>query len=273
MKKYFILPVVALAILSSCNNGQTNNAQADEDTTAVKSFEQSQIEANIKVTVDSLAAEFAKKERMPYFAAAKEGKLILSEEDLQVKPDYLISPAATNDLVTLSQKYRAVAMLSVDKVLLDAYKMPTDETEAAIQKLIVDIDDPAFKAFMNDSTDKPYKEKIMEFYSDEEANGRINFFWEAATAMTIEEVFAFTKNKDNGFVESIDDEAASNITYRFAILQNCLEQLKAYAPELESLCTAIKPLEKLNAISVDQLKQQLAEINDDLVSVREGLLK
>lgn len=271
MKKLFILALAASAMLASCSGNQQKAETTEE---AEKTFEQQQIEAYIKVQVDSLANEFAKMGRSPFIAALKEGRIELTEEEKQVKPEYLIDPASTNDLVTLSQKYRAVAVLSADKIIAEAYGMPVDEYDAAIKKLIVDIDDPAFKLFKeNDDNGTDHKQLVEDFYNAEDENGRINFFWDTTTAFLVEELYIISQDPSNKFIECFDDQAADNVTYRIILFQNALENLKEYDPSLESLCTSIKPLGKLNAITAEQFKQQVGEMNKDIKVLRDNLMK
>ena len=271
MKKLFILALAAGAMLVSCTGNQ-KKAETSEETE--KCFEQQQIEAYIKVQVDSLASEFSKMSRSPFIAALKEGRIELTEEEKQVKPEYLIDPASVNDLVTLSQKYRAVSVLCADKLIANAYGMPIDEYDAAIKKLIVDIDDPAFKLFQeNDEKGVEQQKLIEDFYNAEDKNGRINFFWDTTTAFLVEELYIISQDPSNKFIECFDDQAADNVTYRIILFQNALENLKAYDFSLESLCTAIKPLNKLNAINAQQFKEQIADMNKDIKVLRENLLK
>lgn len=270
MKK-LILAVSTIALLISCAGGtkKTNEAETEE----VKSFEQEQIEANIKMQVDSLASLYAQMDDSPVMAAFKKGQLLLTEEEKQVKPDYLLAPEVANDLVTLSQKYRAVGIYSIDEFVAKNYEMPTDEMVASRSRLIVDLNDPAFDLFINESyTDSTFAETFEAFYNQEDESGRINFFWETATAAFVEQIFILTQNPDK-YLVCFDDQKAADFTYRLILLQNALEQLREYAPELEELCTAIKPLEALNAISVDQLKEQVTTLKQEISEVRNGLLK
>ena len=268
MKKLFI-SLAAIALLASCGNKQKANTEVVEE----KSFEQEQIEANIKLQVDSLAAEYAKMGNTPFMKSLREGTLELTEEEKQVKPEFLIDPASTDTLVTLSQKYRAMPLLYIDKVIAQAYGQPIDEYEAAMKKLVADIDDSAFKVLVEDADTLGHENLIQKFYDAENENGRINFFWDATTAFLVEELYIISADPNNKFIECFDDESASNITYRIILFQNALERLKEYNPELNELCESIRPLEDLNAISVDELKSQLKDMHDDLAKIRENLLK
>ena len=269
MKKS-VLSILAVALLSSCVN---TNKKAETETKEVVSFEQQQIEAGIMLQIDSIASIYNQMDKVPFVAALNNGELLLTEEEKQVKPDYLIDPASVNDLVTLSQKYRAVAMLSIDEFVANGFDMDTEELSAAKARLVVDINDPAFDTFIkDDETEQTYSDIVTTFYQDELDNGRLNFFWETATASFVEQTYLLTRNPEK-FAACFNDQQAADFTYRFILLQYGLEQLKEYAPELNELCTAIKPLEALNAITADQLKEQVVSLKDQIEEVRNGLLK
>lgn len=274
MKKTAFISAFAMCMLASCggNKQQANNSEVVEEE---KSFEQTQIEGSIKQQLDSLSSEFSKMGNTPFMAALKEGRIELSEQEKQVKPEYLIDPASTNELVTLSQKYRAISILNADKTIANAYGMPTDEYEVALKKMIVDIEDPAFKVFLEgeDSDPSSYSTLVENFYKAEDENGRINFFWEATTAFMVEELYIISQDSNEKFLQCFNDESAANVTYRIILFQDALERLKEYNPEIAGLCASIKPLEQLNAVNVDQLKEQLSKMNAQLKDIRNGLLK
>lgn len=271
MKKLSIaLAAFAAIALASCG-GQTNkNTEAADSDTIVPVFAQAKIEAGIKANLDSIAADFAKIQSSSLMDNIKDGKIALSDEEKKVQPDYLLDPSAANDLQTFSQKYRAITMLFADKAVAELYGMDAEPYKAAIAKLATEIGDPILsKASEADSDPMGNAET---FYKDEEAAGRINFFWEVACAGTIEQLYIICQNVDK-FLPEINDDFASNVTFRIALIQDALERLSQYAPELEDLCAAIKPLEKLNAVSVDQLKEQLKEMKPEIEESRNALLK
>lgn len=269
MKKLFFAFAI-VALFASCGG---NKPKPTAESVEEKSFEQDQIEQEIKAQIDSLAVEFSKMDDTPFMLAIKEGKLELTEAEKQVKPDFLFNPADINDLVALSQKYRAIAVLSADKFVAKLYGQPIDDYEAAIKKLVVDIDDPAFKVFIEAADTATHEQIITDFYNAENESGRINFFWETTSAYMVEELYLLSKDPNGKLMDSFTDESASKISYRIALFQNALERLKAYDPSLNEICDAIKPLEKLNAINLAQMKEQMTEINAELQEIREYLLK
>ena len=143
MKKLSVFAVVIAAIaLTAC--GGKKGGQTTEVTDSVKTFEQAQVEEKIKVELDSLAAEVGRLKALPFVQSSDNG-IKLTDQEKQVKPEYLLDPAAADKATTLAEKYRMISTLSVDKSVAAMYDMPTEAYEAAINKLAADIDDPSFK--------------------------------------------------------------------------------------------------------------------------------
>ena len=113
MKKLTIFAVAFAAIVfAACGGKKTENNVEDAD--SLKTFEQQQIEASIKMHIDSIAAEVGKL-KQPGFVQESNGGLTLTKEEKQVKPNYLLSASAADDAATLAEKYRMLSALSVDK--------------------------------------------------------------------------------------------------------------------------------------------------------------
>ena len=267
MKKLSIFAVALAAVaFAACTGNKTQNVQDDKD--SVKSFEQEQIEENIKVQIDSLASEFGKLKPLPILKD-QNGSVVLSDEEKQVKPDYLLSPSAAENAVTLAEKYRTLSALSLDKQIASAYDMPTDEYDEALAKLSADINDPSFKVLDDVSSAFDASSKL---YNAMEENGRINYFWQMAAAALVEQLYVTTQNTDK-FISAFDDSSAENVTFRIILLQDAIERLAVYDPELQPISDAIEPLKVLNAITVDQFKSQLEECKDQISASRKTLFQ
>ena len=150
MKKLTIFAVAIAAIAFTACGGK-KGGQTTEVADSVKSFEQAQVEEKIKVELDSLAAEVGKMKSLPIVQTDDNG-IKLTDQEKQVKPDYLIDPAAAEKATTLAEKYRMISALSVDKSIAAMYDMPTEAYEAAVNKLVADINDPSFKEIDDAST-------------------------------------------------------------------------------------------------------------------------
>ena len=240
MKKLTIVAVAFAAIVFAACGGK-KSANNVEDADSLKSFEQQQIEASIKMHMDSIAAEISKM-KQPTFIQEGNGGLSLTKEEKQVKPDYLLPANAAEEAATLAEKYRMLSALGVDKRIAKLYDMPTDEYEKAIAKLIADI------------------------------NGRINYFWQLASAALVEELYIANKNADK-FLSVFDDEAASNITFRVILVLDAINRLSEYDPDIKPIADAVAPLEVLNATTVDELKKQLNEAKEGIDAARAALVK
>ena len=267
MKKLSIFAVAFAAMVFAACGGKKAN-QAAEVTDSVKTFEQEQIEASIKMHVDSLANEIGKLKQLPVIQA-NNGTIKLTKDELKVKPDYLLAPSVAESATTLAEKYRILAALEVDMNTAKLYEMPVDEYDKAISKLAADINDPSFKAIEDDA---PIAESTKALYDAMNENGRINYFWQLVATSLVEQLYVVSQNSEK-FLASFDDDAASNITFRIILLQDAIDRLAEYDPEITPVAEAIKPLYVLNATSVDELKAQLAQASEQIAAAREALTK
>ena len=266
MKKTSIFAAaLAAMVFTACGGNKSANTEEQAPET---SFEQEQVEAKIKLELDSLSAELGKLDKVPFLQEGENG-LQLTEEEKQVKPDYLLSPSVAENATTLAEKYRALAALCVDKQIASMYEMPTDEYETAISKLAADIDDPSFKEI--DDVSNIY-ETSQKLYDAMNANGRINYFWQMVAGSLIEEFYVASQNSDK-FVSVFDDESATAITFRIVLLDEATDRLASYDPEFETVAKVADALEPLDAITVDQLKAQLEETKEKVGETRNELIK
>ena len=268
MKKLTFLTVAFAATIFAACGGQKGTQSNAEEAETEKSFEQEQVEAKIKVELDSLASAVGQLKQLPFLTKDENG-FALTDQEKQVKPDYLLDAGVAENATTLAEKYRLLSALSVDKKIAEMYDMPLDDYSKAITKLAADINDPSFKAIEDAST---IFETTEALYNAMNENGRINYFWQMVATSLVEELYATTQNTEK-FLSAFDDESASNVTYRIVLLTDAVERLAKYDPEFEPVADAVKPLEVLNAISVDQLKTQLEDAKEHIAAAREKLVK
>ena len=267
MKKLSFL-AIAFAVIALAACGGKKSAQADEATDSLKSFEQQQIEASIKMHMDSIASELGKLKSLPFLNEGKDG-ITLTKQEKQVKPDYLLPANVAEEATTLTEKYRIMSALSVDKKIAALYEMPTEDYEKAITKLAADINDPSFKAIEDAGT---IFETTSALYDEMEKNGRINYFWQLASAALVEQLYVCNQNADK-FLSSFNDEAAANVTFRNVLVLDAVNRLAQYDPDIEPVAQAIAPLNALNATSVAEMKEQMAKMKDQINAARKALVK
>ena len=268
MKKlsFFAVALTAM-VFAACGNKTAQNTESAD--TIVKSFEQEQIEASIKMQFDSLAAEVGKLNMAPFLESDGNGGLKLTKEELQVKPDYLLAPSVAENATVLAEKYRILAALGVDKKVAKLYEMPLDEYQTAITKLAADINDPSFQKIEDNSS---IAETTEDLYNAMNENGRINYFWQVASASLVEQLYLANQNSDR-FLSTFTDETAANTTFRVVLILDALKRLSAYDPEVKTVYDALAPLDVLNATTVSELKNQLAEAKDKIDNARKALIQ
>ena len=267
MKKLSILAAAFAAIVfAACGNKTAQNAESAD---SVKSFEQQQIEASIKMHVDSLASEIGKLKMVPFLQSDGNGGIKFTKEELQVKPDYLLDPAVAENATVLSEKYRLLSALDVDRRAAKLYEMPIEDYDKAITKLAADINDPSFKTLEKGGS---VSETTQTLYDEMEKNGRLNYFWQLAASSLVEQLYLANQNSDK-FLSTFTDEAAANTTFRIVLILDALKRLSQYDPEIQPVAEALAPLEVLNATTVSELKAQIAEAKDKINAAREALIK
>ena len=267
MKKLSIIAVVfAAVVIASCGGANKSSQNVEADST--KSFEQSQIEANIKMQIDSIAVEFGKIDQPPFFKTTKDG-IQLSKEAKLVKPDYLLAANVADEATTLAEKYRVLTALSIDKKVAELYEMPTEDYDKAIGKLAADINDPSFKVIENPGA---VFETTSALYEEMEKNGRINYFWQIAAAALVEQLNVISQTQDQ-FLTPFTDETAANVTYRIILILDAVNRLAQYDPDIEPVAEALAPLNALNATTVAEMSEQMTKMKDKIDAARKALIK
>lgn len=273
MKKFAVIALaLATMVIPSCKN---QNKKAAEDTATREISQKEQyVTEDLKINLENLIASAKQMKPVPFATKEQGGKITLTDKEKMVKPDYLLDFSVANDLVTLSQKYRAIAMYAVDQMIAGLYDMSTSEYTSVEAKLLLDINDSALKAFgdADKSTNEATQEAIAALVDAEYDANRANFLWEAIAASLVEQIYILTQNIDK-FMPMFDDQTASDITFNFVCVHEGIMSMMEFYPELQNLNSAMLPLYVINAISVDQLKEQLIELKGEIEAVRYILLK
>lgn len=270
MKKTLFFLAAATLVLAACGG---NKQKAADETASNESFEEQQIKAGMNVQLDSLTECLLRLNPSKFYSVTPDGTIKLTEEEKKVAPDYLFTPEALDGkLETLSAKYRALVVFYIDQKVAEQYDMK-DVYSAPMKKLASEINDPALKE-LQDGKEKYGEENFSalnkKLYAIEEENGRANHFWEASATAIVEQTYLISVNQEK-MLSQFTDKDAEDITYRIALLIDAFEELSEYNPNLLNLLTVLQPLGKLNAISVDQLRQQLDESKEDIANSRASL--
>lgn len=267
MKKLIFLILAASMLLPCC---KTKKAYADFD-----EQEKEQVlltEAELEVNLDSLCASL-RKIRPVSFLSTESGTVILSDKEKMVKPNYLADPTDARNLPTLSQKYRATAIYTVDRIVADLYDMPVSNYDEAIQRIGMELNDMAFYEVTRSlRADANIGQVLSDCAEKEYKAGRASFFWEATTAILVEQLFVCTRDVDK-FMPMFDDESAAEITYNFATVHEGISSLVDFYPEMKSLEQVLEPLFLINANNAEELRNALISINNEISSIRAGFIE
>lgn len=274
MKKINWVFAAMVAMATASCGGQSAKTADDAEVTAaeesVMEFNQAQLEAAIKVQMDSLAKLVDAKKYNAILSEVNNGTAKLTADELKVKPDYLLNPSVANDATTFSAKYIALGMLRVDRYFANLYEMDCTEYDAAIQKLLSEVNDPAIKKSIDEGTDMISASQAL--YDGMEKEGRINFYWELSAAAVIENLYVMSQNVDR-FTVGLTDDQVDRMTFHLVCILDALDGLSVYDPQIPGIAEALSPLKALNATSVAEFKKQLGEMKDQIKASREGLLK
>lgn len=269
MKK-FTIAIVAFAamVFASCGGSKTQQDATDQDTTP-KTFEQAQLEASVKMHLDSLSTQINEKQFAAIEENIKAGKIKLTDEEKKVKPTYLLSPSVSSEVTTIGQKYAAMAMLMADKEVAGLYDMEVKGYDEAISKLAADINDPAIKKAEEAAT-KAEQNQVL--YKEMDAEGRINFYWIMTSAATLETLYVMSQNVEK-YCVGYTDEQISNITFRLFCIIDAIDQLSVYDAQIQGLAEALAPLKDINATNLADFKKELQESKQKIDASRAAFIK
>ena len=113
---------------------------------------------------------------------------------------------------------------------------------------------------------------VSEYYYIKcKEDGIINHYWEMYAGAIIETLYIYMKNPS--FLETLNDQEASDLTYRLALVNIALEDLAYYDNNVKNISETIKPLLEINAIALEQLREQLPKLAPQIESARMSLLR
>ena len=263
--KLAVISCTILIALASCSKPQ-KAILSDE--------EQATLEDEIITQLDSIALQLCEISTNPQLQALfNADSLQISEEQLLVKPEYLLKESDLNELVDLSQKYRARAIAMADEHIRKMYQLFGESGYyAAIQNLQLEINDAALQKIVEQGVAAVFSpETYRSFYEEMKAANRIEYFYDVAAALTVESIYLISNNIDLYNIRLTDDASAALSQN----LQNCMQAVALLAPsrpQMRSLLLALKPLNKINATTSEELKQQLSILSTQITVIRKAMI-
>ena len=232
MKKLsFVIAVMILAVLAvSCKNKKSSK-QAE----TVKS-EETVVDAAKAVLADDVLAllnEYAEDFIANFVDIQPVFNANLTPDEKLVRPDWFLDPAQLNELVTKSQKVNALAILLVDRPIMEYLGTPTQEYDKVIGRLISELNNPFdFDAVQNMSI----AEKIQKNFQVCKERGETQYVWNFALAAQNELMFIISRNP-NAFLDNITEEDYQKVYKRY---YNCVRAAAALAPYDQDIAQALE---------------------------------
>jgi len=192
---FIALAMVAALTMVSCKNNKKAKEPSQEEVQEMKQA----LADTVLAQIDELAER--------YWNAQEESSMFinmqLTENEIMVKPDYLLDPKAVDTLITRSQKINALAMLVMDIAVYKVYDMPYDALREAAIKLAVDLNIPFDSEYS--TGDEPVSEKIKATYKACRERGDVSLFWQFEHALVFEGIYILAQNPEL-FLSKITEE-------------------------------------------------------------------
>jgi len=243
---------VCCTMAVSCKNAKTAEPTQEEIQAQKVALADS-----VLAEIDAIADEFI-------YAAADGFRIVnfeLTEEEIMVKPDYLLDPSFANTLVSKSQKINALAVFLVELMVRKIYDMPLEETKEVMAKLAVELNHPID---VNVTTDFEMQasDKIRKEYEAFKERGELAYFWQFQNAIHFETCYVIAQNPEMFIGKITDDQWKLFAKVKRARIKG-IEELANYDEEM----AVVKIFREANAVSAT--KEEIEIVSNS----REGAIR
>lgn len=225
---YFIISLALVATMAvSCgqNGAKKGLEKSKEEVTEAKV----ELMDDILSTVDSLEQRCVESGQ-DYETVIGVITSALTPEQRLVKPDYLLDPSRTSELLSLRQKVNALAILLTERPIREAYNMPLGPVDKAISKLYVEVGHPVVDI---DGEEITMSERIERTYKICKENDEVCYFWLFDTAVQQSLLYLISFNSDT-FFDNITPEQYSAFNTRISATIRAAEALAPYDKDVAS---------------------------------------
>lgn len=266
LKTLFPAIVVSiLALFSSCGKQQQTTTTPDKEA----------LEQTVIAQLDSLA------HRLCEISGNAEMRKLLDADSIQltaeqqlVKPEYLLEKEDLEELVDLSEKYRARGIVLADANLRELYQMNGDEGyQAAVKKMELELNDALLDEFVKEGADACFKlETYQRFYNQMKEAGRLVYFYDMASAMCVETLYLISCNPAL-YEGRLTDEAAAAISENIQTIHQSVSLLAPNYPHMHRLFVHNDLLSQIHATKAAELIPQLLSLREKIAYLRTQMLE
>lgn len=277
MKKSYLL--IALAVVAamtvSCKNSNSKKSEKQAETKDIVDAAKVIFADDVLATIDQLAET--------YITSAEPGDILsqvvsdLNDKEKLLKPDYLLDPTETYNLLTRKQKINALGIMLPERIVREAYGLPLDEFKAAAARLMADVNFPISMDMVNKEI--PFSERVKKAYEVCKERGDLSYFWQFEFAVITSTLYLVSQNPDL-FLRNVTEEQYLAFDKRFRSLRSALLELAKYDEEIAGVveildknkATSNEELDKLCS-SFDGFKQQIVDSKYIYAASRAEMLK
>jgi len=220
MKKTLILLSAILLTITSCKNP---NRQTQQTTTGELEEQRECFSESILATIDDFAESL-----ITHTDDANSLNITLTDNEKLVKPDFLFNPKDVDNLVTKNQKVAALAFMLVDREISRLYDLPTEEYDAQIAKLQVELN---HFTDIDQTENLTASEQARRHYEACKQNGNIVYFWQFNYSVLAETVYIISQTPELYF-RQISEQDYTDFYYRWIAVDSAINELAPLDPEM-----------------------------------------
>ncbi len=238
-----IIAIMAIccAMMVSCKSAKSNEP-TPEDIQAQKVA----LADSVLAQIDAYVEQYAELSDQGDFLYTIE----LNDKEKAVKPDYLLDLGLADTFVTRDQKIAALCIYFLEYYVRAMYDMPTEEAQAVIGKLVVDVNFPQGTGAYSD--DIKTSQVVKENYRILKERGEESFFWQCVNALLIETNYLLSKDPEL-FFSKISEEQFDSFNKEFNCLSSAINALLPYDEEIQQMrnnfLTTYSDEEKANIVN------------------------
>ena len=256
--------VAAMSV--SCKNNNRKAKETSEATAEVVEAAKTILTDDVLATLDELAESFKNEENVVDVQSIITSSL--TEEEMLVKPDYLLEAAQANEMVTKAQKISALAVFYVERPIRKAFGMPVDEIDEVIARLAANINFPI--SSKEDQDNRPVSERFSKFYNSCVENGDIAHFWQFAFAIQNELGYLISNNPE-AFFRNLTEEQYTAFHNRFHTAIKAVETLAEYDADVKAAWDAFNAAKAFdNSGETDKMHATIETAKVDLPARKEA---
>jgi len=226
LEHIFLISLSSILVIScKCSNSNNDSPVQTNVTPELVSTTKEVLADNVLAMIDDWGEEFVKATNN----LDNPLKLEISDSEMAVIPDYLLSPEDAPLMVKKSQKVWALAELICEIQVREAYRMSIGESMEAISRLGAELNHPITD--MRRYKNCPMSETVRELYNVCKDRGELVYFWQFQNAVINSLEYLISRNP-NLYLSEMSEEQWASYRSRFCTCIKVVNELAKYDSEM-----------------------------------------